>query len=54
MFQSGTTLVSLPVGGLYPAEGVHSFGEEVWLFLGLNWIPDEDSHMSVDTNEEEW
>lgn len=50
----GATSVSLPVGGLYPAVGMHSIGEEVRLFLGLNWIPEEDSLMSVDTNEEEW
>ena len=54
MFQLSTTSVSLPVGGLYPAVGTHSVGEEVRLFLGLNWIPEEDSLMSVDTNEEEW
>ena len=53
MFQLGTS-VSLLVGGLYPAVGMHSVGEEVWLFLGLNWIPEEDSLMSVDMNEEEW
>ncbi|PNF22199.1 SPRY domain-containing protein 3 [Cryptotermes secundus] len=50
----GTMLVSLPMGGLYPAVGMHSIGEEVRLFLGLNWVPEEDSLMSVDTNEEEW
>ena len=54
MFQLSTTSVSLPVGGLYPAVGMHSVGEEVQLFLGLNRIPEEDSLMSVDTNEEEW
>jgi hypothetical protein len=54
MFQLGTMLVSLPMGGLYPAVGLHSIGEEVRLFLGLNWVPEEDSLMSVDTNEEEW
>ena len=53
MFQLRTTSVSLPLGDLYPAVGMHSVGEEVWL-LGLNWIPEEDSLMSVDTNEEEW
>ncbi|XP_069697406.1 SPRY domain-containing protein 3-like isoform X1 [Periplaneta americana] len=50
----GTTLISLPMDGLYPAIGMHSVGEEVRLFLGLNWVPEEDSLMSVDTNEEEW
>jgi hypothetical protein len=54
IFQFGTTTVSLPVGGLYPAVGMHSVGEEVRLFLGLNWIPEEDNLLSVDTNEEEW
>jgi len=54
MFQLGTTWVSLPVGGRYTAVGMHSVGEEVRLFLGLNWIPEQDSLMSVDTNEEEW
>ena len=53
IFQLGTS-VSLPVGGLYPAVGMHSVGVEVQLFLGLNWIPVEDSLMSVDMNEEEW
>jgi len=54
MFQLGTASVSLPVGGLYPAGGMRSVGVEVQLFLGLNWIPEEDSLISVDTNEEEW
>jgi hypothetical protein len=54
MFQLGTTFVTLPMGGLYPAVGMHSIGEEVRLFLGLNWLPEEDSFMSVDSNEEEW
>ncbi|XP_021931938.1 SPRY domain-containing protein 3-like isoform X2 [Zootermopsis nevadensis] len=49
-----TELVSLPSGGLYPAVGMDSVGGEVKLFLGLNWVPEEDSLMSVDTNEEEW
>jgi len=53
IFQLGTS-VSLLVGGLYPAVGMHSVGEEVRMFLGLNWIPEEDSLISVDTNEEEW
>jgi hypothetical protein len=46
--------VSLPVGGLYPAVGMHSVGEDVRLFVGLNWITDGDSLISVDMNEEEW
>ena len=46
--------MSLPVGGLYPVVGMHSVGEEVRLLLGLNWIPEEDSLISVDTNEGEW
>ncbi|PSN34268.1 SPRY domain-containing protein 3, partial [Blattella germanica] len=50
----GSAFISLPVGGLYPAIGMHSIGEEVRLFLGLNWVPEEDSLMSVDNNEEEW
>ena len=53
MFQLGTASVSLLVGGLCPAVGMHSVGEEVWLFMGLNWLPEEDSLMSVDMNEEE-
>lgn len=44
----------LPVGGLYPAIGMHSVGEEVQLFLGLNWVLEEESLMSVDANEEDW
>jgi hypothetical protein len=54
MLQLGTELVSLPMGGLYPAVGMDAVGGEVRLFLGLNWVPEEDSLMSVDTNEEEW
>ena len=46
--------MSLPLGGLYPAVGMHSVGEEVRLFLGLYWIRKEYSLMSVNTNEEEW
>ena len=54
MFQLGATSVLLPVAVLYPAVGMHSVGEEVWLFLRLNWKHVEDSLTSVDTNEEEW
>lgn len=54
ILQLVTELVSLPSGGLYPAVGMDSVGGEVKLFLGLNWVPEEDSLMSVDTNEEEW
>ena len=54
MFQLGTSSVSLTVGGRHTAVGMHLVGEEVWLFLGLNWIPEEDGLMFVDTNEEEW
>ena len=50
MFQLVTASVSLPVGGRYPAVGMHSVGEEVRLFLGLNWLPEEDSLMSVRRN----
>nr|CAD7400437.1 unnamed protein product [Timema cristinae] len=50
----GTILLPLPLGGLYPAISMHSLGEEVRLFLGLNWVPEEDSLMSVDNNEEDW
>ena len=53
VFQLGATSVLLSVGVLYPAVGVHSVGQDVRLFLGLNWIPVEDSLTSVDTNEEE-
>jgi hypothetical protein len=41
--------VSLTVGGLYPAVGMRSVGVEVQLFLGLNWIPEEDGLMSVNS-----
>jgi len=50
MFHFGTTSVSLTVGGLYPTVGMHSVGGEVWLFVGLNWLPEEDNLISVDTN----
>ena len=46
--------MSLPLGDLYPTVGMHSVGEEVRLFLSLNWLPEEDSLMSVDTNDEDW
>jgi hypothetical protein len=53
MFQLGTASVSPLVGGLCPAVGMHTVGQEVRLFVGLNWLPEEDSLMSVDMNEEE-
>ncbi|XP_063219657.1 SPRY domain-containing protein 3-like isoform X2 [Bacillus rossius redtenbacheri] len=50
----GTTLFHLPVGGIYPAVSMHSVGEVVRLFVGLSWLSEEDSLMSVDNNEDDW
>lgn len=47
-------MITLPLGGLFPAVSMHSIGEEVRLFLDLNWVPEEDTLMSVDNNEDEW
>jgi len=53
-FQIGTVTVPNPPGGLYPAVGMHSEGEEVRLNLEAEWVYEELVHMAVDSGEEEW
>ena len=43
-----------PPGGLFPAVGMHSEGEEVRLNLEAEWQYEELIHMAVDSVEEEW
>ncbi|XP_045174288.1 SPRY domain-containing protein 3-like [Mercenaria mercenaria] len=50
----GTVTVPNPPGGLYPAVGMHSDGEEVRLNLDAEWQYEELVHMAVDSGEEEW
>lgn len=50
----GTVTVPYPPGGLYPAVGMHSEGEEVRLNLDAEWQYEELVHMAVDSGEEEW
>ncbi|XP_052226309.1 SPRY domain-containing protein 3-like isoform X2 [Dreissena polymorpha] len=50
----GTVTVPNPPGGLYPAVGMHSDGEEVRLILDAEWQYEELMHMAVDSGEEEW
>lgn len=54
IFQVGTVTVPNPPGGLYPAVGMHSDGEEVRLNLDAEWQYEELVHMAVDSGEEEW
>ena len=46
--------VPYPPGGLYPAVGMHSEGEEVKLNLDAEWQYEELILMAVDSGEEEW
>lgn len=50
----GSTLFSFTPGGLYPAISLQSLGEEVRLTLDIKWLPEDDVHMCIDSNEEEW
>ncbi|KFM80855.1 SPRY domain-containing protein 3, partial [Stegodyphus mimosarum] len=50
----GSTVYSMPFGGLYPAVSLHSVGEEVRLALDIKWLPEEDMLMCIDSNEDEW
>ena len=50
----GCTTVSVPLGGLYPCIGLVGAGDAVRLIPYHLWPPDEDTHMSVDTSEEDW
>ncbi|XP_076064885.1 SPRY domain-containing protein 3-like [Oratosquilla oratoria] len=50
----GTVLMSAPAGGLFPCVGLAATGDEVRLTTHLSWQHDEDTHMSIDSNEDEW
>ncbi|WAR02960.1 SPRY3-like protein [Mya arenaria] len=50
----GTVTVPNPPGGLYPAVGMHSDGEEIRLNLEAEWVYEELMHMAVDSGEDEW
>ena len=52
--QVGTVTVPYPPGGLFPAVGMHSEGEEVKLNLDAEWQYEELILMAVDSGEEEW
>ena len=52
--QVGTVTVPYPPGGLFPAVGMHSEGEEVKLNLEAEWQYEELILMAVDSGEEEW
>lgn len=47
-------MVRVAPGGLYPCVGLAAAGDAVRLAPQLLWPPDEDTHMSVDSMEEEW
>lgn len=47
-------MVPYPPGGLFPAVGMHSEGEEVKLNLDAEWQYNELVLMAVDSGEEEW
>lgn len=50
----GKTKVKLPPGGLHPAVGMHSEGEEVQLHLHADWQSEESMQMAVDHCEDDW
>ncbi|KAI5609136.1 SPRY domain-containing protein 3, partial [Silurus asotus] len=51
----GSVVVPVAPGGLFPAVGMHSLGEEVRLNLQAEWgSEEEDSIMMVDSHEDEW
>ncbi|CAL4101713.1 unnamed protein product, partial [Meganyctiphanes norvegica] len=50
----GSVQVRLPSGGLYPCVGLAAAGDSVRLQSQLSWLADEDTHMSVDSTEDEW
>lgn len=39
---------------MLPAVSMECEEEEVKLFLGLSWLPDEDTLMEVDNVDDEW
>ena len=54
--QIGKCKVKLPPGGggLHPAVGMHSEGEEVQLHLDADWVNEESMLMAVDHCEDDW
>ncbi|KAL5006891.1 hypothetical protein ScPMuIL_015697 [Solemya velum] len=50
----GTVMVPYLPGGLFPAVGMHSDGEEVKLNLEAEWTHDDIILMAIDNGEEEW
>ncbi|KAJ8390176.1 hypothetical protein AAFF_G00109150, partial [Aldrovandia affinis] len=53
----GSATVPQSPGGLFPAVGMHSLGEEVRLDLQVEWgggAEDDDSAMAVDSGEDDW
>ncbi|XP_052066245.1 SPRY domain-containing protein 3-like [Mytilus californianus] len=50
----GIVMVQYPPGGLFPAVGMHSEGEEVKLNLDAEWHYNELVLMAVDSGEDEW
>lgn len=53
-FQIGLVMVRVAPGGLFPCVGLAAAGDAVRIVPQLMWPPDEDTHMSVDSMEEEW
>ena len=47
-------MVPYPPGGLFPAVGMHSEGEEIKFNLDAEWQYNELVLMAVDSGEEEW
>lgn len=47
-------MVHVARGGLFPCVGLAAAGDAVRIVPQLIWPPDEDTHMSVDSMEEEW
>ncbi|KAK7862936.1 hypothetical protein R5R35_004894 [Gryllus longicercus] len=46
--------MTLPLGGLYPGVSMQAMSDDMKLTVDLNWVPEEDTLMSVDNNEDEW
>lgn len=47
-------MVHVARGGLFPCVGLAAAGDAVRIVPQLIWPLDEDTHMSVDSMEEEW
>uniref|UniRef100_A0A1B6DMV2 B30.2/SPRY domain-containing protein n=1 Tax=Clastoptera arizonana TaxID=38151 RepID=A0A1B6DMV2_9HEMI len=47
-------LARLPPGGLCPGVSMEDEGDELCIFSGLNWLPEEDTVMVVDSVEDDW